>query len=290
MNLSLTRRDLAGAGFAAIAFGGRTTTAYADGGDAIAALEQRHGGRLGVFVQDTGTGRTLTYRGDERFLLQSTFKGPLAAMVFTHVDAGRDDLAHPVPYGANDLLPASPITTAHVSAGILTVGALLQAILERSDNTAANLLLRRVGGPPALTAWLRSLGDTITEIDRYELIGGWSGTKDTTTPRAIAGIATRISLGDLLRPPTRTLNNRWMAANVAGARRLRAAFPPGWTTSDRTGTSDSICNDYAVACPPGHPPLVIAAYYEKPDLDMNDGEAVLRAVGAMAVRWAAHGV
>lgn len=289
MSLFLTRRGLAAAGFAALAVG-KTTTAHADGSDAIAALEQKHGGRLGVFVQDTGTGRTLAYRADERFLLGSTFKGPLAAMVFARVDAGRDDLAHPVPYGPHDLLPASPITTAHVAAGMLTVGALVQAILERSDNTAANLLLRRVGGPPALTAWLRSHGDTVTNIDSYELVGGWSGTKDSTTPRAIAATAARISLGDVLRPPVRALNNRWMAANVVGGKRLRAAFPPSWTTNDRTGTSDTVCNDYAVARPPGHPPLLIAAYYEKPDLDMDDGEALHRAVGAMVVRWSAHGV
>ncbi|MGI4745213.1 MAG: class A beta-lactamase [Janthinobacterium lividum] len=289
MNSLLTRRGFTAAGFAAIAVG-HATSARADGGAAIAALERQHGGRLGVFVQDTGTGRTLAHRADERFLLQSTFKGPLAAMVFTRVEAGQDDLAHLVPYGTHDLLPASPITTAHVSAGALTVGTLVKAILERSDNTAANLLLRRVGGPPALTAWLRSLGDTVTNSSRYEVLGGWSGTKDTTTPRAIAATAARISLGDVLRPPMRALNNRWMAANVVGARRLRAGLPPNWTTSDRTGTSDTICNDYAVAWPPGHPPLVIAAYYEKPDLDMDDGEALFRAVGAMVVSWAAHAV
>lgn len=289
MGLFLTRRGFAAAGFAALAIG-KTKTVYAEGTNAIAALEQKHGGRLGVFVQDTGTGRTLAHRADERFLLGSTFKGPLAAMIFARVDAGQDDLAHPVPYGPHDLLPASPITTVHVSAGMLTVGALVQAILERSDNTAANLLHRRVGGPPALTAWLRSHGDTVTNIDSYELVGGWSGTKNTTTPRTIAAMAARISLGDVLRPPTRALNNRWMAANVVGGRRVRAAFPQGWTTNDRTGTSNTVCNDYAVARPPGYPPLLIAAYYEKPDLDMDDGEALLRAVGAIVVRWAAHGV
>lgn len=285
MNAWPSRRGLVAAGFGAIV-AGRAGPARADDGDAIAALERQHGGRLGVFVQNTGNGRTLAHRADERFLLASTFKGPLAAMVFARVDAGHDDLAHLVPYGQHDLLPASPITTAHVAEGVLTVGTLVEAILERSDNTAANLLLRRIGGPPALTGWLRSLGDTVTRVDRYELVGGWSGMKDTTTPRAIAAVAARISLGDVLRPPRRALNNRWMAANVVGGRRVRAGFPEGWTTGDRTGTTNSVCNDYAIAYPPGRSPLLIAAYYEKSDLDMDDGEALLRALGALVARWA----
>ena len=83
-----------------------------------------------------------------------------------------------------DLLPASPITTAHLAEGHLTVGELCQAILERSDNAAANLLLARIGGPASLTAYARGLGDTVTRFDRYELINGWSGTMGHHHPPA----------------------------------------------------------------------------------------------------------
>ena len=224
VNPLFTRRSFAAAGCAALVLS-QPSCAHANGAEALVALEQQHGGRLDVFIQEIGTGRTLVYQADERFLLESTFKGPLAAMVLARVEARQHELEHTVSYGLPDLLPASPVTTAHVAAGKLTVGSLTEAILEQSDNTAANLLLHRVGGPSAVTAWLRSLGDNVTNISRYELIGGWSGIKDTTTPRAIAGTATCISLGNVLRPPMRTLNNRWMAANAVGARRLRAAFP-----------------------------------------------------------------
>lgn len=206
-------------------------------------------------------------------------------MVLARIDAGRDSLDAPVRFGTGDLRPHSPVTGAHVAAGVLGVGTLVQAILEQSDNAAANLLMRRVGGPGAVTAWLRSLGDAVTNVDRYELVGGWSGAKDTTTPQAIASIAARISLGDVLRPSTRGLNNRWMAANVPGRQRLRASFPSDWTTCDRTGTSDDVCNDYAVAFRPGRAPLVVAAYDGRPGLDPARGQAVLRAVGAVVRRW-----
>ena len=261
--------------------GGRAAPARAVPPEAaIAGIEDRHGGRLGVFARDTGTGRIVAHRADERFLLMSTFKGPLAAMVLARVDAGADALDRPVPYGSRDLVVASPVTAAHAAAGALTIAQLVAAILERSDNTAANLLLRRVGGPGALTAWLRSAGDRVTTVARYEATPGQSGPENTTTPRAIAATAARISLGDLLRPSSRALNDRWMMGNALGSQRLRGGFPPTWPAIDRTGTGDDIRNDYAVVWPPGRAPLVIAAYYEGHALVEGVGEAVLRAVGA----------
>jgi len=249
----------------------------------IAAIEAEHGGRLGVFARDTGTSRVVAYRADERFLLESTFKGPLAAMVLAHVDAGTETLDSLVSYGPHELVPASPVTAAHAGAGALPVVALVRAVLERSDNTAANLLLRRVGGPGALTKWLRASGDGVTVINRYEFIPGQTGADNTTTPRAIAQTAARISLGRLLKPSTRSLNNRWMSGNVIAMQRLRGGVPPDWSGLDRTGTSASVRNDYAIVWPPGRAPLVLAAYYEKAGLPDGDGEAVLRAVGAAVV-------
>ncbi len=253
--------------------------------DAIGAIEHAHGGRLGVFALDTGTGAVLAHRADERFLLASTFKGSLAAMVLSRVDAGRDGLDQPVSYGPRDLLPVSPVTQAHLAAGRLTVGALCQAILVWSDNTAANLLLTRVGGPAALTGFIRSLGDAVTRSDRFEPVGGWSGMADTTTPRALPGLARAQLLGDALRPGSRALLERWMAMAMVGRARLRAVFPEDWTGCDRTGTAGGICNDYALARRPHAAPLLMAAYHDAPGLSVAAQEAVLREVGGAIVRW-----
>ena len=256
--------------------------------DKIASIERLHGGRLGVFTLDTGSGRTLAHRADERFLLCSTFKGVLAALILSRVEAGQDDLASPVRYAPSDLVGHSPVTAAHVSAGTLPVGILCRAILEDSDNAAANLLMARVGGPSALTAYARRLGDAVTRFDRYELAASdRSGTLDTTTPRAIATLAQKLVLGEALRPASRDRLERWMRGNVAGRTRLRAAFPRAWTACDRTGTGDGACNDYAVARRPGHAPLVIAAYHDAPGMELAAQEAVLREVGSAVVAWAA---
>ena len=253
--------------------------------DQIAAIERKRGGRLCVFAQDTATGRILAHRATERVLMASTFKGLLAGQVLARIDAGQDRLDAPVRVTAKDLLPHSPVTATFLAAGTLPVGTLCQAILEQSDNAAANLLLARVGGPASLTAYVRTLGDTVTRVDRYELIHGWSGLMDTTTTQAIAEDARVLLLGQALKPASRTFMARWMAGNVAGRVRLRAAFPASWQVSDRTGTADGICNDFAVVTPPGRAPLVIACYHDAPGIALEAQESVLREVGAVFAAW-----
>lgn len=278
------RRLLTGATALGLA---RAAPAAAEDASALADLERRHGGRLGVFAQDVGSGATFAHRADERFLLCSTFKGVLAACVLARVDAGRDRLDARVPYGARDLVEPSPVARAHLAEGALSVEALCLAVLHVSDNAAANLLLARVGGPPALTAYARSLGDRTSRFDRYEPEAGRrSGDKDTTTPRAIATTARTLLLGEALRPASRALLERGMAQNSVGLHRLRAGLPADWAVADRTGTGAGECNDYALVRRPGRPPLVVAAYYDAPGLDTPAQEAVLRQVGAAVAAWA----
>jgi beta-lactamase class A len=254
----------------------------------IADIERLHGGRLGVFAIDTGSGRTLAYRADERFLMCSTFKGLLAAQVLSRVDAGKESLERLVHYTEKDLIFTSPVTKANVKQGAMSVGALCQATVEVSDNTAAILLMRSVGGPESLTRFARSLGDNATRSDRYEPTSNeYSGMLDTTTPRAIATSASRILLGDVLSAQARRQLEEWMVACKPGLNRIRVALPADWLAGDRPGTSvEEETNDYAIVRPPGRAPLLIAAYYDAPGVSMELRETVLREVGQAFVKWA----
>jgi len=254
----------------------------------IAQIEHRNDGRLGVFALDTGSGKSLAHRADERFVLCSTFKAPLAAQVLARVDAGQESLNRMIAYGEKDVLFTSPVTKAHAGEGALPVKILCQAIVEVSDNTAATLLMRSVGGPAAITRFIRSLGDTVTRLDRYEPdLNFYKGELDTTTPRAILVSARAILLGEVLKPASRAMLEGWMIASATGSKRLRAAFPKDWIAGDKTGTSAvEESNDFAIVRPPGRAPLLVAAYYDAPKLDFDAREAVLREVGAAFVAWA----
>jgi beta-lactamase class A len=242
---------------------GVTTPLLAAAESPIADIERRYGGRLGVYAIDTGSGRTLAYRADERFLMCSTFKGLLAALVLSRVDAGKEELDRRVPYTKKDLIFTSPVTKANVGEGAMSVEGLCQAVSEVSDKTAAILLMRSSGGPTGLTTFVRSLGDTVTRSDRYEPASNkYSGMLDTTSPRAIAGSAQKLLLGDVLSPKSRGQLEAWMIACQPGLKRIRAALPSDWIAGDRPGTSvEEESNDYAIVRPPGRAPLLVATYF-----------------------------
>lgn len=273
--MNATRRGLLGA-CSSLLLGAPLARARMRGQDAISSIEHAHGGRLGLFAIDTATGRTLAWRADETFPMESTFKGPLAAMVLSRVQDGRVRLDEEIAYGPSDMMPVSPVTRAHLQRGELSVGDLTAAVLEFSDNTAANLLLAHLGGPAALTGYVRTLGDNVTEILRPETRNPPLTGFNITTPRAFATLMQTMLLGPSLQPRWRAQLRTWMAANHPGQTRLRAAFPPTWLGADRTGSGAGICNDGAVAWPPNRAPLAMAAFYVAPGMELPSQEAVLR--------------
>lgn len=255
----------------------------------MAALEARSGGRLGVAVLDTKTGATFGHRADERFALCSTFKALVAGLILARVDQGKERLDRRIRYGRDVLVAHSPATEKHVDDG-MTVGALCEATVTLSDNAAANLLLDTFGGPPALTAFLRTLGDKVTRLDRREPelnIVKPGEIHDTTSPRAMLGSLRALALGTALSPGSRQQLVDWLVANQTGDKRLRAGVPAGWKVGDKTGSwGDSkggTTNDIGVIWPPGRPPLLITAYLGGSTLPADQRNAVIAEVARIVV-------
>ena len=136
---------------------------------AFAKLEKSNGGRLGVSVLDTGVGERVGYRADERFPMCSTFKFLLVSAVLQRGDRHQEKLDRLIAIPQKPLIGNSPLTEPHAG-GTMTVNALCEAAIIRSDNTAANLLLDTIGGPAGLTSFCRSIGDNVTRLDRTEPI------------------------------------------------------------------------------------------------------------------------
>ncbi len=282
-----TRRGaLIGAGATAVALASPfRTPAWADA-DTLSAIEVAHGGRLGVHALDLGSGRSLTLRADERFLMCSTFKTLLVAAVMARVEGQQERLDRMVPYSEKDLLGHAPVARAHVAEGKLSVEALCAAAIQESDNTAANLLLASLDGPAGVTRYVRDLGDTVTRLDRNEMtLNTASGILDTTTPRAMSRTIGQVLFGQVLTDPSRDRIEYWMQTATPGLARIRAGLPQGWPAGDKSGTAGAECNDVAVVRPAGRAPIMIAAFYDAPDLDDAGREAVLKAVGTAVARW-----
>jgi beta-lactamase class A len=251
----------------------------------LTALERKHGGRLGVAILDSASGKLVTQRGDERFALCSTFKFLAAALVLLRIDRQEESLTRRVVYSKDDLVTYSPTTEKHVEGG-LTISEICEAAMVLSDNTAGNLLLDSFGGPMGLTAFMRSLGDTVSRLDRREteLNEATPGDpRDTTTPRAMLDMLRKIVLGSLLSASSREQLIAWLIANKTGNRRLRAGVPQGWRVGDKTGGgSNGATNDIAVIWPPDRAPILVAAYYAEARATDDERNAVLAEVGRLA--------
>lgn len=223
------------------------------------------GARLGVAALDTGSGRRLGLDENSRYAMCSTFKLALAAAILERVEAGAFSLAEQIEFGRDDLVTYAPVVEAHLAEGRLPLETLCAAIVEVSDNAAANLLLAQIGGPAGLTEFIRRCGDDVTRLDRVELdlnsnIAG--DPRDTTTPAAMLGLMRRLLLGDMLKPASRALLIRWMVRGDRGLDRLRAGLPDDWRAGDKTGTGNGANNDLAIAWPAGRAPILVASYID----------------------------
>lgn len=250
-------------------------------------LERTHGITLGLYALDTGSGRHLAYRADQRFALCSTFKVMLAGAVLHLSQEKPGLLAQRIRFDAKTLVVYSPITEQHVDAG-MTVADLCAAALQHSDNTAANLLLDVLGGPAALTAFARRQGDDVFRLDRNEPSLNSAlpdDPRDTSTPRAMATSLQRLALGDGLHGPAQQQLQTWLKGNTTGAKRIRAGVPGNWTVGDKTGSGDyGVANDVAVIWPPNRAPRVLTLYTRAAEAKSPWREAALAEATAIVVQ------
>lgn len=258
----------------------------------LSSLESRHGGRLGFAAHDTATGRFLAWRGDERFVYCSTFKAYLAAATLLRVQAGRERLDRRIPVSAADMVNHAPVTQPAVGR-ILTIRRLMQGTVEVSDNPAANILIRELGGLGALEAFYRGIGDASTRVDRLEPeMNRLDGDKDTITPVQSARNLHRLFVAreTPLSPTSRDRLLGWMTTTPTGLNRIRAGAPSGWRVAHKTGTGGyGPTNDIGLIYPPSRAPVIITAYFHATAASTDaQREAVIAdatraALGALAI-------
>ena len=257
----------------------------------LSDLEQRANGRLGLAVRQGAD--QLLWRAEERFTYCSTFKLFLAAATLERAARGEEQLDRAVPIVTDDMVPHAPVTGPAVGHS-LTIEALCQSTVELSDNPAANILIREMGGLDSWRNWYRSLGDSVTRVDRWEPeLNAVGDERDTTTPdQAVANMARLLAPGQTrLTPAHQTLLERWLEDSPTGPNRIKAGAPEGWRVGHKTGTSDQgPINDIGVIWPPSGEPIFVAAYYQGPPTDdFAAGEAVIAEGVRRALEALAHG-
>ncbi|WP_226576299.1 class A beta-lactamase [Acuticoccus sediminis] len=254
--------------------------------DTIRTLETDIDARIGVLVRDSASGWEWGHRQDERFLMASTFKSLLCGAVLAQVDSGALSLDEPIEIGEEDMVEYAPTTEKHIG-GSMTVGDLCFATLDLSDNPAANLLIERLGGPQAVTAFARSTGDEVTRLDRFEPelnIFDPDDPRDTTSPTAMLSTWEAMLRGDALSATSRDQLEEWMSHGGVTGKLIRAETPDGWTVADKSGSGEGYTrNLVAMVTPEDRPPYFVAIFVSDSPTDFTTRNGALSRIGAAVV-------
>ncbi|MET0249403.1 MAG: SGM family class A beta-lactamase [Sphingobium sp.] len=253
-------------------------------------IEEETGGRLGVALVDADGRLLLGFNRDERFAMCSVFKAPLAAAILTGADSGKFGLDGQVSFTKSDILDFAPAVRKNAKRGRMSMAELAQAAVEVSDNSAANLLLPMIGGPPGLTAFFRAHGDTVSRLDRTEpaLNENKQGDdQDTSSPAAMAGLMGRLLLSHMEKDSAQKLRG-WMVASRTGDARIRAGLPKGWTSGGKTGSCGTAFNDVAIVKSPGGDDYVLAIFLDRPTVDTKKAEAAIAEAARSALAFIAQ--
>lgn len=248
-------------------------------------LEHAFNGKLGIYAINTANNMTLQHRANEYFPFQSTVKVIVVADILKKSMTDPHLLQEKIYYSHQKLYYWSPITEKHVAEG-MTVEELCKAAIMYSDNTAANLLIAKLGGPQAVTDFAHSIGNKVFQLNYIEtLLNSVGGIReDSSTPKAMALTLQKLTLGSVLAAPQRNLLVTWMKGNTTGEKRIRASVPKGWAVADKTGSGDyGVTNDIAVIWPPHCAPLVITIYFVRSKQDDLKQEAALASATRLVI-------
>lgn len=254
----------------------------------LAALETSSGGRIGLFAINTANNTHLQYRAKERFPMCSTSKVMCVAAILKQSINDKSLMQQRITFTKKEVDSSgyAPVTKKHIADG-MTVGDLCQAALTESDNTAMNLLMKKLGGPGAVNAFAHSIADNNFRLDRYEpkLNSAIPGDlRDTTTPEAMANSLQQLALGNVLALPQREQLQAWLKNNITGNNRIRAGVPKGWIVGDKTGTGGfGSTHDIGLIWPPNGSPIVVALYFTQHKKSAEPRDDVIASVTKIVI-------
>ena len=249
----------------------------------LGALANVNDGRLGIAATDLETGKTISFAGSHPFPMASTVKVAIAGAYLSGVDKGRFDLDQLYHYGRRSVLSARQ---------------LMERMLIRSDNGAADILLKAVGGPEAVNLWLSHAGVRGQRMDRTiaRLVHddrGWTGrripvnipktplevaesatfnadgqldpafvgdARDTSTPSAMVQLLAKLHRGALLSADSTQYLFDVMERCVTGRSRIKGMLPAGTPVAHKTGTLAGVSDDVGIVTLPNGHHLALAVF------------------------------
>ncbi|UFN72281.1 CARB family carbenicillin-hydrolyzing class A beta-lactamase [Vibrio alginolyticus] len=253
----------------------------------ISLIEQQTSSRVGVSVWDTQTDERWDYRGDERFPLMSTFKTLACATMLSDMDSGKLSKNATAKVDERSIVVWSPVMD-KLAGQNTRVEHACEAAMLMSDNTAANLVLNEIGGPKAVTMFLRTIGDKATRLDRLEprLNEATPGDyRDTTTPNAIVNTLRTLIEGETLSYESRVQLKIWMQDNKVSDSLMRSVLPTGWSIADRSGAGGhGLRGINAIIWKENHRPVYISIYVTETELSLQARDQLIAQISQLILQ------
>lgn len=211
----------------------------------LSLLESANPGNVGIAALDLSSGDYVSIHGDDPFPMASTVKVAIAAEYLVQVEHGRRSL--------DTLIQGR------------SARSLLEAMMIHSNNVATDIVLRDLGGPTRIQAWLADNQLTGLRMDRTiaQLLAArrdLRDRRDSSTPRAMVTLLQRIDSGKLLGPASRNYLLSLMARCATGKNRIRALLPFGTPVEHKTGTLDGLTTDVGFITLPDGRRLAVALF------------------------------
>ena len=211
----------------------------------LASISSANPGNLGFAALDLESGELVAIDGDSPFPMASTIKVAVAANYLAQVEHGRRSLDDRI--------------------GGRSARSLIEAMMIRSDNHATDLLLRDIGGPRTLQAWLNQVGMSGIRVDRNiaQLLRARRDLKDvrdSSTPKAMVTLLKRLDDGSLLQPWSRSYLLGVMGRCITGRNRIRGLLPSGTLVQNKTGTLNGYTSDVGFITLPNGRRVAIALF------------------------------
>ncbi|WP_241154404.1 serine hydrolase [Staphylospora marina] len=249
-------------------------------------------GTWGLVVEDLQTGTRWTVNEDRLFYAASLIKVPIMAAVYREEAAGRLTLEEEWPLSLEDQVGGSGILQ-HLSPGIrLPIRDLVTLMIIQSDNTATNMLIRRVG-TETIRKTMVELGMRHSRFHNPLMIVPYPlENVNVVTAADMAACFRRIARGEAVslhasRRMIRTLKKQQDAAGLPSL--LPPKHPEGivglqplWEWAHKTGQVNRILHDAGILYVGGRA-LSVTALSE--GLDIRTARSCLGELGLRAYEW-----
>jgi beta-lactamase class A len=277
-------------------------------------------GEVGVAIKHVESGTEVLVNADKTYPMASTYKVPILTEVFYQRAEGKLSLDDRIEVTPADVHPGGTIALLLDGPGLqMSITNLINLMMRVSDNSAADILINKVGAAN-VTARMKSLGLDRIRVDRttLEMILDQEGLdyatygnlpmaqlrerldaidsqtaalanerfnkleKDVATPHQMNMLIEKIFRGEIVDRASSDEIIEFMNHSMIGQTRIPALLPAGTKVAHKTGTISGSTNDTGIVFLPDGRHLLITIFTKDAKASAADRERVIADISKYA--------